>query len=109
MLFICMILSVLPILSRIIKENTGFLPVSAANYNAEDKVRYIHSMLKKKITVIVVLTILAGISSICYVIFLRSFIYIWIIEFVMYTVLTVYFIHALSSIREEMEYKYMLS
>lgn len=108
-LFICMILSVLPILSRIIKENTGFLPVSAANYNAEDKVRYIHSMLKKKITVIVVLTILAGISSICYVIFLRSFIYIWIIEFVMYTVLTVYFIHALNSIREEMEYKYMLS
>ena len=108
-LFVCMILSLLPILSKIIMENTGFMPIGTANYNAEDKIKYIHDMLQKKLTVITVLTILAGISSICYVIFLRSFVYIWLIEFVVYIVLTVYFVHTLNSIREEMEYKYMLS
>lgn len=109
LLFVCMILSLLPILSKIIMENTGFMPISTANYNADDKIKYIHSMLNKKLTVIKVLTILAGISSVCYVIFLRSFIYIWLIEFVVYIVLVVYFVHTLNSIREEMEYKYMLS
>ena len=109
LLFVCMILSLLPLLSRIIMENTGFIPVSSANHNLDDKIKYIHGMLKKKLIVITVLTILAGISSICYVFFLRSFDYIWIIEFLMYVTLTVYFIHTLNSIREEMEYKYMLS
>ena len=108
-LFVCMILSVLPILSKIIRENTGFMPISSGNYNSEDKIKYIHDMLKKKLRVVFVLTILAGISSICYVIFLRSFIYIWLIEFVVYITLTVYFVHTLNSIKEEMEYKYMLS
>ena len=108
-LFVCMILSLLPLLSRIIMENTGFIPVSSANHSIEDKIKYIHGMLKKKLTIITILTVLAGISSICYVIFLRSFDYIWIIEFLMYVTLTVYFIHTLNSIREEMEYKYMLS
>ena len=108
-LFVGMVISLLPILSKIIMENTGFMPIGTANYNAEDKIKYIHEMLKKKLTVITVLTILAGISSICYVIFLRSFVYIWLIEFVVYIVLVVYFVHTLNSIREEMEYKYMLS
>lgn len=109
LLFVCMILSLLPILSRIIMENTGFMPIGTANYNAENKIKYIHDMLKKKLTVITVLTILAGISSICYIIFLRSFVYIWLVEFLMYIIFTVYFVRTLSSIREEMEYKYMLS
>ena len=107
--FVCMVLSVLPILSRIIMENTGFMPISSGNYNMEDKIKYIHDMLKKKLRIIIALTVLAGISSICYVIFLRSFIYIWLIEFVVYIIFVVYFIHTLNSIREEMEYKYMLS
>lgn len=108
-LFVCMILSLLPILSKIIMENTGFMPIGTANYNVQDKIKYIHTMLNKKLTVITVLAILAGISSICYVIFLRSFDYIWLVEFVVYIVFAVYFVRTLNSIREEMEYKYMLS
>jgi hypothetical protein len=107
-LFVGMILSLLPILSRIIMENTGFAPITAANYNAEEKVKYIHDSLKKKLTVISVLTVLAGISSICYIIFLRSFMYMWIVEFVIYVALSAYFISALNTIEEEIEYKYML-
>ena len=108
-LFICMILSLLPILSKIIMENTGFVPISTTNFDAEEKIKYIHVMLKKKLAVISVLTILAGISSLCYILFLRSFVLIWLIEFAIYIILTVYFIHTLNDIREEMEYKYMLS
>lgn len=107
--FVCMIISILPILSRIIMKNTGFIPVGTANnYNADEKIKYIHGMLNKKLTIITVLVVLAGISSLCYVIFLRSFIYIWIVEFIVYIVFVVYFIHTLNSICEEMEYKYML-
>lgn len=107
--FAGMIISLLPLLSKIIMENTGFNPVGTANFDAEEKVRYIHSMLKKKLRIISIFTVVAAISSICYVLFLRDFMYMWIIEFIIYVAFTVYFVSTLNNIREEIDYKYMLS
>ncbi len=107
-LFVAMVLSILPILSKIIMENTGFAPVTAANYDAEEKIKYIHTMLKKKLVFISVFTVLAGFSSMCYILFIKAFMYMWIIEFVIYLLFAVYFISTLNSIEEEMEHKYML-
>lgn len=109
LMFAGMIISLLPLLSKIIMENTGFVPIGTTNFNAEEKIEYIHSMLKKKLTVISVFTVIAAISSICYVLFLREFLYMWIIEFVIYIAFVVYFVHTLNNIQEEIDYKYMLS
>ena len=109
LMFAGMVISLLPLLSRIIMENTGFVPISTTNFNAEEKIEYIHSMLKKKLTVISVFTVITAISSICYVLFLRDFLYMWIIEFVIYIAFVVYFVHTLNDIQEEIDYKYMLS
>lgn len=109
LMFAGMIISLLPLLSKIIMENTGFVPISTTNFNAEEKVEYVHSMLKKKLTIISVFTVIAAASSICYMLFLRQFLYMWIIEFVVYIAFAVYFIHTLNDIQEEIDYKYMLS
>lgn len=109
LLFAGMIISLLPLLSKIIMENTGFTPIGTTNFNAEEKIRYIHSMLKKKLRIISVFTCVAALSSICYILFLRDFMYMWIIEFVVYISFTVYFVQTLNNIREEIDYKYMLS
>lgn len=107
--FILAIIPLLPIIKEVIEKNTGFAPVSSANYNADDKVKYVQAMLKKKLTVLFVLTILSGISSICYILFVSSFALMWLIEFTVLLTFTVYFGHTLNAIQEEIEYKYMLS
>ncbi len=107
--FVLAIIPILPVIKEVIEKNTGFAPVSAANYNADDKVKYVQLMLKKKLTVLLVLTILGGISSICYILFVSSFALIWLIEFIVLLTFTVYFGHTLNAIQEEIEYKYMLS
>ena len=109
LLFAGMIISLLPLLSKIIMENTGFNPIGTTNFNAEEKIRYIHNMLKKKLRIISVFTFVAALSSICYILFLRDFMYMWLIEFVVYISFTVYFVQTLNNIREEIDYKYMLS
>ena len=107
--FAGMIISLLPLLSKIIMENTGFNPISTTNFNAEEKIRYIHTMLKKKLRIISVFTCVAAFSSIAYILFLRDFMYMWIIEFIVYIAFTVYFVQTLNNIKEEIDYKYMLS
>lgn len=107
--FILAIIPLFPVIKEVIEKNTGFAPVSASNYNFDDKVKYVQSMLKKKLTVLFVLTLLSGISSICYILFVSSFALMWLVEFVVLLIFTVYFGHTLSTIQEEIEYKYMLS
>ena len=114
-LFVLMIISILPILSKIIKENTGFAPISSGNFYAEEKIKYIHAMLKKRLIITGILAGFAGASSITYALLVRStervkwLLYIWVVEFIVYIIFTVYFISTLNDIAEEMDYKYMLS
>ena len=113
-LFVLMVISILPVLSRIIRENTGFAPISAGNYSVEEKRKYIHSLLKKRLIIAAVLAVFAGASSIAYAMLVRFterekwLLYIWVVEFIIYLIFTVYFISTLNEISEEMEHKYML-
>lgn len=107
--FVLTIIPLFPVIKGVIEKNTGFAPVSASNYSFDDKVKYVQSMLKKKLTVLFVLTLLSGISSICYILFISSFALMWLVEFVVLLTFTVYFGHTLNTIQEEIEYKYMLS
>lgn len=108
-LFAAMILSILPVLASVIDRYTGFSPVSANNVHAEDKIRYVHTTLKKRLLVIGLITAVCLISGVCYIMLLKVANFMWILDFLVCLTLAVYTLLTLNHIVEEVEYKYMLA
>lgn len=108
-LFFAMMLSLLPVLHTVIKSYTGFAPVSEANVHSEEKLRYVHSMLGKKLIVLLVIAALGTVSSICYILLVRDVTFMWMIDFVLYAAFAVHTFTSLNAIAEEVEYKYLLN
>lgn len=106
--FLLLMLSLLPIFSKIIKEYTGFAPANAPNVQIQDKIRYVHGMLHKKLNVVAILAILCSASSIAYVLLVDNFNFMWIIDFVFCLTLTICTVVTLNAIGEEVQYKYLL-
>ena len=106
--FALMMLSLLPVLSRLIKQYTGFSPVTQSNVQAEDKIRYVHDMLHKRLITMAVLIGLCLISGICYILFVSSANFMWIVDFIVCSILAIYTMTTLSAIAQEVEYKYLL-
>ncbi|MBR4873150.1 MAG: hypothetical protein IKV00_04865 [Clostridia bacterium] len=108
-LFFAMLLSLLPVLSAIIKQYTGFAPVSGGNVQYEDKVRYVHAMLRKRLIVMAIMGALCLVSGICYILLVKNVTFMWIVDFLVCGTLAVYTILTLNAIVQEVEYKYLLN
>ena len=107
--FGAMMLSLLPSIRHIIVNYTGFAPLNVANFNSEDKLKQVHGMLNKRVTLISIFSVAAAIGSILYILLVRHADFIWLIEFSLCLTLVIYLIGTLRAICEEVEYKYMLS
>ncbi len=107
--FFAMMFFLLPSLRCIIDNYTGFAPLNAGNFNSEDKLRYVHATLNKRVMILLVLSILSALGSIFYILFVRTLAFAWLVEFLLCLVLVFYFISTLRAITDEVEYKYMLS
>ena len=107
--FMAMLLSLLPSLRHIIEGYTGFAPLNAGNFNSEDKLRYVHGTLNKRVNVLFALSILAAVGSIFYILFVRTLSFAWWVEFLTCLALVFYFTTTLRAITDEVESKYLLS
>jgi hypothetical protein len=56
-----------------------------------------------------ILGILCGVSGICYILFVKTATFMWIIDFVVCLAFSVYTIMFLNHVAEEVEYKYLLA
>ncbi len=109
MFFGAMMLSLLPSIRHIIVSYTGFAPLSVANFNREDKLKQVHGMLNKRITLVTVFSIAAALGSILYILLVRHATFIWLVEFSLCLTLVIYLIGTLRAICAEVEYKYLLA
>lgn len=107
--FLAMMLSLLPSLRHVIENYTGFAPLNAGNFNSEDKIRYVHGMLNKRVNILFALSILASLGGIFYILFVRTVAFSWWVEFLTCLALVLYFIGTLRAITDEVESKYRLS
>ncbi len=107
--FLAMMLSLLPTLRHIIENYTGFAPLNVGNFNSEDKIRYVHETLNKRVRILRILSILCAVGSVFYILFVRTLAFAWWVEFLTCLVLVLYFISTLRAITDEVESKYLLS
>ena len=109
LLFFAMVISILPVLSAVIKQYTGFAPVSDGNVQMDDKIRYVHSMLNKRLVVLAILSALCLVSGVCYILLVKAVTFMWIVDFLVCITFAVYAILTLNAITQEVEYKYLLA
>ena len=107
-MFFLMVLCLFPVLSAIIKTYTGFSPVSGTNVRMDEKIKYVHSMLHRKVYGILILAALCAIGGICYILLVKNVNFMWIIDFLVCLLFSVYTITTLNAISEEVQYKYLL-
>ena len=108
-LFFAMMIALLPVLSAVIKQYTGFSPVSGGNATQEDKIRYVHEMLHKRLLVLAILSAVCLLSGIAYILLVKTVTFMWIVDFVACITLSIYAILTFNSITQEVEYKYLLA
>ena len=108
-LFFAMMVALLPVLSTVIKQYTGFSPVSGGNATQEDKIRYVHEMLHKRLVVLAILDAVCLVSGIAYILLVKSVTFMWIVDFVACITLAIYAILTFNAITQEVEYKYLLA
>ena len=108
-LFFAMMMALLPVLSAVIRKYTGFSPVSGGNATQEDKIRYVHGMLHKRLFVLAILSAVCLVSGIAYILLVKMVTFMWIVDFVACITLAVYAILTLGAITQEVEYKYLLA
>lgn len=109
LLFFAMMISLLPVLSAVIKQYTGFAPVRDGNVQMDDKIRYVHNMLCKRLVVLAILSALCLVSGVCYILLVKVVTFMWIVDFLICTALAIYAILTLNAITQEVEYKYLLA
>lgn len=108
-LFFAMMLSLLPVLSAVIKNYTGFSPVSGGNANQDDKIRYVHGMLHKRLVVLAILSAVCLVSGVAYILLVKSVSFMWLVDFAACITLAIYAILTFNAITQEVEYKYLLA
>lgn len=113
--FLFSFLTTASLLRGVVKEHTGYAPLSDANFNQEDKIKYVHDMLARRITILTVIASVCAVSTpVCTfltrLLFIqKNYSFYWIIEFVLYLIFVIELIKTLSSIRQEIGYKYLLA
>jgi hypothetical protein len=108
---IAFIYVLLCVLREIIRNHTGYAPISddaAHNKAVIDKIEYVHAELFQKLKVAFVFGIIMALFNASYYFILPHAGFAWLINFIVSGVFAAMFIPCLFAISEEINYKYLL-
>ena len=108
-MFVLMLWMLVRTMTQMITRYSGFSITSASDPNAAARVQRVHAVLKKSLYVFFFGGVAAAISGVAYEFFKPTVPYIWMIDFAVSAVCIYLFYRATWEIREQVEYKYMLS
>lgn len=96
-------------MAEIIDKHTGFSMTSNDTYDPTAKIRQLHRELRKRLVVLVVLSIASAVICVISKFFVTTLGFLWIFGFVIDAVYAIYTFKVLGEIKEQIDYKYMLS
>ena len=108
-LFVLMLWMLVRAMTQMITRYSGFSVTSAQDSLSDTRVQRVHTELKKTLYVFFFGGVAAAVSGIAYEIFKPDVPYIWMIDFAVSVLFIYLFYRATWEIREQVEYKYMLS
>lgn len=104
-----MIITVKGTLAEIIDKYTGFSMTTNDTYDPSDKVKQLHIALKRRTTILIVLSVLSAMLSIAAKLLVTTIGFLWMISIVADVVYAVFTFKILAEIKDQIDYKYMLS
>lgn len=108
-LFVLMLWMLVRTMTQMITRYSGFSITSVSDPNAAARVQRVHAKLQKTLYVFFIGGVATAVSGVAYEIFKPTVPYIWMIDFAVSAVCIYLFYRATWEIREQVEYKYMLS
>ena len=108
-MFVLMLWMTIRAMTQMITRYSGFSVTSAQDPQSNERVQRVHAVLKKSLYVFFFGGVAAAISGVAYEFFKPTVPFIWMIDFAVSAVCIYLFYRATWEIREQVEYKYMLS
>lgn len=109
LLFVLMLWLLIRAMSEMITRYSGFSVTSAHDPLSDTRVQRVHAELKKSLYVFFGGGVATAISGVAYEVFKPTVPFIWMIDFAVSVVCIYLFYRATWEIRDQVEYKYMLS
>ena len=97
------------ILHDTIDKYTGFSMTTNDTYNPSEKVKRLHTELKRRTLILIALAALSAIISVAVKLLIVAVGFLWMVSIVVDVVYAVFTFKVLNEIRDQIEYKYMLS
>lgn len=96
-------------IAEIIDKHTGFSMTSNDTYDPSSKIKQLHKDLKRRLIILISLAIASAILSVLSKVLVTSVGFLWILTLIVDVIYAVYTFKILSEIKEQIDYKYMLS
>lgn len=96
-------------MSEIIDKHTGFSMTSNDTYDPSSKIKQLHKDLKRRLLILISLAVTSAILSVLSKVLIVSVGFLWIAALVVDVIYAVYTFKILAEIKEQIDYKYMLS
>ena len=96
-------------LSEMIDKYTGFSMTTNDTYDPSEKVRRLHIALKRRTVILIAIAILSAMLSIACKVFITTAGFLWMVSIVVDVVYAVFTFKILGEIKDQIDYKYMLS
>ena len=96
-------------MSEIIDKHTGFSMTTNDTYDPAEKVKQLHIMLKRRLVLLIVFAALSALLSIAAKILVTVVGFLWMFVMVIDVIYAVFTFKLLGEIKEQIDYKYMLS
>jgi len=104
-----MIITVKGTLAEIIDKYTGFSMTTNDTYDPSEKVKQLHIALKSRTMILIVLSVLSAALSIAGKLLVTTVGFLWMISIIVDVVYAVFTFKILAEIKDQIDYKYMLS
>lgn len=109
LLFVLMLWTIVRAMIQMITRYSGFSVTSSADPGSSERVRRVHDNLKKTLYVFFIGGVATAVSGVAYEVFKPTVPFIWMIDFAVTVVYIYLFYRSTWEIKEQVEYKYMLS
>ena len=109
LLFVLMLWTIVRAMTQMITRYSGFSVTSSADPGSSERVRRVHDNLKKTLYVFFIGGVATAVSGVAYEVFKPTIPFIWMIDFAVTVVYIYLFYRSTWEIKEQVEYKYMLS
>lgn len=109
LLFLLMLGMLIRALGQMIERYTGFSVTNSDDPYSKDRLHRVHAELKKTLYIFFCSGVACAATGVLYDFLKPEVLYLWMIDFVISVVFVCFFYRASWQIREQIEYKYMLS